>query len=224
MRPIRTPIDTDTRRIIVQRAIPLFARAGFNGVSMRQIAEVVGVTPAALYYHFPSKEALYLEAVALAFADKTQGIAAALAQPADPLTRLARFVERFTALMAADPDFRCLLHRELLDGDEARLRLLTEQVFKEQFRAIAALAADLAPQCDAHLLTISMAGLILFHFETAPLRRFLPGGKPEHDDPEVIARHVVTLLTQGMGGRSEASHAGTEREASDPRQSRGLIG
>jgi hypothetical protein len=32
------------------------------------------------------------------------------------------------------------------------------------------------------------------------LRRLLPGYRPEHDDPEVIARHVCALLHAGIDG------------------------
>lgn len=197
--------DTSTRETILERSIPLFARAGFDGVAMRDIAAAVGISAAALYYHFDNKEALYLETMALAFADKAQGISAALATPGSTIERLTRFVGGFTQLMAADPNFRTLLHRELLDGDETRLRLLAKHVFKAPFLAIADLAAEAAPGCDAHLLAISIAGLILFHFETAPLRRFLPGCRPEHEQPEVIAAHILELLMNGVGNRSTAA-------------------
>lgn len=167
---------------------------------MRGIAAAVGISGAALYYHFSNKEALYLEAMAYAFADKAQGISAALAAPGPTMERLSRFVEGFTHLMAADPDFRALLHRELLDGDQTRLRLLSERVFNAPFGAISNLATEVAPGCDAHLLAISIAGLILFHFETTALRRFLPGRRREHDQPRVVARHILDLLTNGVRG------------------------
>jgi AcrR family transcriptional regulator len=41
-----------TREEILGLSVPLFATRGFDGVSMRDIAAAVGVTPAALYYHF----------------------------------------------------------------------------------------------------------------------------------------------------------------------------
>lgn len=192
----------------------MFARAGFDGVTMRDIATAVGVSGAALYYHFANKEALYLESMAFAFADKAQGISTALAGPGPTLERLTRFVEDFTQLMAADPNFRTLLHRELLDGDETRLRLLSERVFSAPYLAIADLAAEVAPGCDAHLLAISIAGLILFHFETAPLRRFLPGCRPEHDHPTVIAKHILELLINGVARRGEDARMSQPKQAS----------
>jgi AcrR family transcriptional regulator len=46
----------DTRQEILDTALELFAEQGYDKTSLREIAEEVGVTKAALYYHFPSKE------------------------------------------------------------------------------------------------------------------------------------------------------------------------
>ena len=188
----------DTSAFILQRAIPLFAEAGYSGVSMRELSRAVGISAAALYHHFPDKQALYLAAVNHAFADKAEGIRQALAGGGTARERLERFVARFTELMAEDPDFRKLLHRELLDGDETRLKLLADQVFLEPYKAVVALAKELAPDLDPYLLANSVAGLVLFCFETLPLRRHLPGRKPSHDKPGTIARHVSTLLVRAL--------------------------
>jgi AcrR family transcriptional regulator len=50
----------DVRAEILVEATGLFVAHGYHGLSMRQIAEAVGVTKAALYYHFENKEALFL--------------------------------------------------------------------------------------------------------------------------------------------------------------------
>ena len=46
----------DTRQRILNVALDLFTEQGYDGTSLRQIAEQLGVTKAALYYHFESKE------------------------------------------------------------------------------------------------------------------------------------------------------------------------
>jgi AcrR family transcriptional regulator len=38
----------------------LFQRQGFHGTSMRQLARFAGITPAAIYNHFPSKEDIFI--------------------------------------------------------------------------------------------------------------------------------------------------------------------
>jgi AcrR family transcriptional regulator len=50
----------DTRQDILDTSLELFAEQGYEKTSLRQIAEAVGVTKAALYYHFPSKQELLL--------------------------------------------------------------------------------------------------------------------------------------------------------------------
>ncbi|MBX6386963.1 MAG: TetR/AcrR family transcriptional regulator [Microbispora sp.] len=48
--------QTDTRSRIQDVAIKLFTEQGYEATSLREIAEVLGVTKAALYYHFRTKE------------------------------------------------------------------------------------------------------------------------------------------------------------------------
>ena len=47
---------TDTRSRVQKVALELFAEQGYEKTSLREIAESLGVTKAALYYHFKSKE------------------------------------------------------------------------------------------------------------------------------------------------------------------------
>jgi AcrR family transcriptional regulator len=48
----------DTKALIQQVALELFIEQGFTATSLQQIADRIGVTKAALYYHFPSKAEL----------------------------------------------------------------------------------------------------------------------------------------------------------------------
>jgi len=186
---------------ILEKAIPLFARAGFSGVSMRDIAKKVGVSAAALYYHFPDKRALYLQAMTQSFADKARALLDVLTTTGTSEERLSGFINRFCKVMQQDPDFLAFLQREMLDGDEIRMQMIAEQVFQEPFRAIEELSKELAPDFDPHMLAISMAGLVIFHLERKTLHLYLPGGRPEHNDPEVIAQHVTKLLLRGLKER-----------------------
>lgn len=188
--------DGDTREQILERAIGLFARAGYAGVSVRDVASEVGVSAAALYHHFPDKQALYLAAVEHAFVRREFGVLAALESELPPFERLRGFVERFAELVAGDERFRKLVQRELLDGDAARLELLAQHVFRKPHAAIVALARELATDLDPNMLANSVIGLVLFAFETAPLRRHLEGYSPGQDQPGAVTRHVMRLLTR----------------------------
>ena len=50
-----------TRERILEIALDLFIRKGYAATSMREIAAPLGISKAALYYHFPSKSHIMLE-------------------------------------------------------------------------------------------------------------------------------------------------------------------
>jgi AcrR family transcriptional regulator len=54
------PPSTHSREAILAAAERLFVERGYRGISMREIASEVGVTKAALYYHFRDKEQLFV--------------------------------------------------------------------------------------------------------------------------------------------------------------------
>jgi len=47
-----------TRAHILEVALELFSERGFEGASIRDLAEALGMTKSALYYHFANKEAI----------------------------------------------------------------------------------------------------------------------------------------------------------------------
>jgi AcrR family transcriptional regulator len=53
--PKEQPQATSTRDRILDVALELFTEKGFDGTSLREIADQLGFTKAALYYHFASK-------------------------------------------------------------------------------------------------------------------------------------------------------------------------
>ncbi len=53
-------IDLGLREKILVAAKSLFIQQGYHGLAMRQISDAVGVSKAALYYHFKDKEELFV--------------------------------------------------------------------------------------------------------------------------------------------------------------------
>jgi AcrR family transcriptional regulator len=63
-----------TEDLILESAEQLFAQFGYLGVSMANIADSLEITKAALYYHFSSKENLYLKVLENAFNEFSETI------------------------------------------------------------------------------------------------------------------------------------------------------
>lgn len=197
---MNTSTRSDTKSLILEQAIPLFAERGFNGVSMRDIAEAVGVRAPALYNHYRDKQSLYIAAISQAFASKSEMMFEALNHGGDARAQLESFIHCLCRLILEDEPFLRLLQREILDADETRLHRLAGEVFNEVFTAVRDRVKQINPEYDAHLVAISIFGLVKEHFEIGMLRRFMPGYQVKHEDPEQVARHVTTLLMNGICG------------------------
>lgn len=183
---------------ILHTAIILFAEKGYSGLSMRMLATAVDMSVATIYHHFPDKNTLYLEAVRFAFSGKELVFSQVWEADLPPAEKLSQFVHSLVLVIYADSDFQRLMQREIMEANPERMQLLAQSVFQQQFRLLMQFAAELAPNMDAHLVATSIIGLVKNHFDHQPLHRYFPGWLPTHQQPEIIAKHVTTLLLNGL--------------------------
>jgi AcrR family transcriptional regulator len=81
--------DPDRRRKIIEAARRIFARHGYEGASISMIAAETGLTKAALYHHFASKEAIYRVSSRTGMDDLVTEVEDALSNASpEPLERL----------------------------------------------------------------------------------------------------------------------------------------
>ena len=83
--------DSESRARVVSAATSLFVRDGFKGTSMKAIADQLGISPPALYWHFDSKQELYLAAME-SLLDAFVDFVADQVVAEDPRTQLRQFV------------------------------------------------------------------------------------------------------------------------------------
>lgn len=111
----------ERRASILVVAKVLFADKGFHGVSVDEIARRVGVSPAVLYQHFTSKEALYEGVLDSMAAPRETYVEAALNGSDDFASVLERITHVFIQRVEEDPDyFRMELQSALEGGEEAK--------------------------------------------------------------------------------------------------------
>ncbi|MFF0855560.1 TetR/AcrR family transcriptional regulator [Streptomyces sp. NPDC003388] len=127
----------NTRQRIQDVALELFAEQGYEKTSLREIAERLGVTKAALYYHFKTKE----EIIVSLFEDLTQPIEDLIewgrGQP-HTLETKQEIVRRYSqALAAAEPLFR------FMQENQATVReLRIGESFKDRMRGLRDIIID----------------------------------------------------------------------------------
>ncbi len=122
--------SSERRASILAVAKVLFADRGYHGVSVDDIARRLGVSPAVLYQHFPSKQALYeavLNDIACTREDYVDAIVDSAMDFGDVLRRMTRV---FVHSIARDPDY---LRMEMLAALEASPA--AKQFFEHRWRA-----------------------------------------------------------------------------------------
>ena len=91
------------RGLILDAARKVFEADGLDGASLRAIAAAAGYTPAALYFHFESKEAIYAEVLRDSLASLGQVVSRAVLRAKSPADRLRAAALAFFRFYAENP-------------------------------------------------------------------------------------------------------------------------
>ncbi len=114
----------DVRSQVIAAATRLFAARGFEGTSLQDIADVVGVTKPAVLHHFPSKEHIrtgVMESLLEHWREVLPRLLLAASASEDRFDAIYGELQRF---FGANPDLARVLVREGLDRPDQTQRLL----------------------------------------------------------------------------------------------------
>ena len=181
--------STRTRRRILDRAEKLFARRGYRGVSLREIAEASEVRPFTIQHHFGSKVGLY-RAVLTRWNDEVrERVAGAVAGREQLADVVEAVVDELFDFFLAKRDWVAVTARAALGEGLPKGVALGETGWVS---FIDDTTRDLgAPQLDLGLLLISVEGLLNNHVLARAHYRQLFGR--DVTDPRVKARTKAHL-------------------------------
>ena len=183
----RVPAAPSSREKILDVAEALFARSGYSGVGMREVAQHAGLGKSSLFHHFASKPALYFEVVEHVLARVGQHVAPALAREGTPTERLSAASDALVDALAEHPTSARLLLRSLFEvhpfvadapppeaaAGDAILEAMI-QAFQQLVRD--GIAAGEFRDVSVPDATQTLIGAAVFHFASGELGEAVIGG------------------------------------------------
>ena len=173
-----------TRKRILDAALKAFARHGFDGVSLRNIAEEAGVNHQLIGHHFGSKQDLWVAALdsrVEVFQELHDAIGAA-GEVSDPRDQFRSFVRAVIEYTVVNPENACINYHEALVNRTAKKnsdryqRLLERQVtrYREMTERL------LAQAQDAGVIAQMPIDDLWFVWQGAVLHRIIVAKQSEH--------------------------------------------
>ena len=205
----RGPAPASSRDKILDVAEALFARRGFAGVGLREVADRVGLGKSSLFHHFRSKADLYLAVLRRVLGRIDERVRPSFEGGGSPAERLDRGIDALVDALAEHPTTARLLLRGLFEDDDLPaemepalaeverdiertlgrvLRLLHEGVETGAFRAAS----------PGHVLQ-TLIGAVVYHFASGEFGEGVTGG-PLFSRDAVRRRkeEVKQLLLRGL--------------------------
>jgi AcrR family transcriptional regulator len=157
----------EQREMILARAAELFARGGYPGTSMNQVAEACGLSKATLYHYYRDKYELLVN-IADSHVSRLQGIVAdALAEDGTPQGQLRALIRRLVEEYAnAQNEHRVLTEdvKFLEPGDRERILAKERELVAAFARVVATLRPDLRDAAMGKPLTMLLFGMVNWMF------------------------------------------------------------
>ena len=113
--PKRTRIQTENRKIILNAALEVFAREGFRGATVDEIASAAGMSKPNLLYYFPKKDDIY-RSLLEQLLENWLGPLRTLDPDGDPMHEIAAYIERKIELARDYPTESRLFANEMVRG------------------------------------------------------------------------------------------------------------
>ena len=186
----------------------LFADKGYHGVSVDDIAVRLGVSPAVLYKHFSSKEALYEEVLNEIACRRESYVEAVLQEPDDFGSVLRRMTRLYVSSVARDPDYLRMELLSILEGGSAE-RQFFENRWKPFSDYIEVGLRDLVreqpmPMIEGRVASLLFRGMV----REALLAKCISRTEPyrEFELPELVDQ-LIEMFFRAIGYENESAVA-----------------
>ncbi|MEX0938135.1 MAG: CerR family C-terminal domain-containing protein [Pirellulales bacterium] len=218
----------DTKTRLLDAAGPIFAEAGYDGATIRDICKAAGVNVASVNYYFGDKQRLYVDAVKTAHRQTVERIPqpdfGPDMTPEDKLRALIQMmIQRMLASHPAPWQLR-LVMREVLHPSEAG-RELVEDYFRPIFNLLVEIVGELLPASTSrevkHRVAFSIVGQCVYHRIARDVVTILLSQEEMelHYTPDRLAKHIFEFSLGGLRAVAARSCGEACESADDESQS-----
>ena len=134
------------RAEILGAAEKIFVEVGYEGATIRKIADEVGLSSTALYMHFSEKSEILHEICRSAFGRLKEANADVIAADVAPEVRLRRLIEAYVEFGFANPNAYRLIYltrpTEAREGAESAAQMLGAELYRSFEAVVAAVEAE----------------------------------------------------------------------------------
>jgi AcrR family transcriptional regulator len=191
------PPSSDARNRVCRAAERLFSERGYAAVTMRDIADAVGIRQASLYHHMPEgKEQLFAEVIERALQRHSGGLRAAISAAPEDLRSQLRAVVAW--LLEQPPlDLSRLFRSDLPALSEERRQRIVKTLYNELLTPMEELFTAAYQRGEIRIIHKTLATVTLFSvIETLhDIDRYI------HAPKHVLGIDVVDTLLDGLRRR-----------------------
>ncbi|TKK84300.1 TetR/AcrR family transcriptional regulator [Herbidospora galbida] len=190
-------VEPPAARRLVAGAVGLFAERGFGGASTRDIAAAAGLSPGAMYVHFPSKAELLARIVMIVHEAAYEAVSGAVLRAGSPAARVRALVYALARFHAAHQRGCRVVQNELgaLAADDwARVRAerrRVEALFRDEVGA--GVAAGVFETADVAGTTRAIVSMCV-----DVSRWYRPGGTDSPEDVGALYAHLALRMVRAL--------------------------
>ena len=185
------------RQCILEQSQRLFFAHGYHGVSVRDIVQACGLSNAALYYHFGSKQSLYVEAIR-AFVDSVvEPMQRAEAIEGSSRERLTRMVLAFAQFSSESRSELQMLLRDLTVCEGEEIQQLIPEVMGQILSPFAAVLEDGIAAGEIRTVDVHRTSQLLIGMLNSLAARRMRG--PVHETLAEDVELAISTLFEGIG-------------------------
>jgi AcrR family transcriptional regulator len=180
-----------TRQRALGQAAKLFARYGYEGVSMERLARALKLTKGALYTHFRGKNEIYIESI-VDYVDRCNHTRPLADADGSAEQNLERYLAWLLEIFERDKTYRLLLIRLFIDADVKTTNVIAQRILEPPVTHLSRLIHAYRPDINALEFVYSLSSIAMLNPDVK--KTLAVFGKAPGHQADSLLRHMMHMV------------------------------